>query len=139
MGLFSRKIEDSGSSGPSGTQIPDRLAQRAAVEYGNSRFTAALELYGEAIDKIHTMCVVAQPSGRIRSLGAQDQPILDGFNNSLGAALAMDSTADVDRIVEQAMNYLREIAAEGGGGDNRYAAAMSNIDISYRLGRQSKR
>lgn len=135
MGLFSRKTESSGSASAGSLQIPDQLAQRAAREYGTSNFMGALELYGEAIDKIHTMCVVASPSGRIRSLGAQDQPILDGFNNSLGAALAMDSTADVDRIVEQTLGYLREIAADAGPGDDRYALLMSNIDVTYRLGR----
>src|SRR5262245_22803756 len=49
---------------------------------------AALEPYGEAIYKIHTMDVVAPPGTRSRQPGPQDQPILDGFDGALAAVVA---------------------------------------------------
>ena len=79
MGLFTRAPRESPR------QIPDELAEKAAVRYGNQDFVGAFQTYAEAIDKIHTMCVVADRSSRVRAPGPDDQPVLDGFSNALSA------------------------------------------------------
>lgn len=120
MGLFSKK----GSSASGSLQYPDELAQDAALAYGTANFSTALDTYALAIDKIHTMCVVASPSSRLRTPGPQDQPILDGFVSSLGAGLAMDATMDTS-IVAKTLEYLRQIADEAGPEAGRYQAAIT--------------
>lgn len=131
MGLFSRKPR---APQPQ-MQVPDELAQEAALQYGSQNFAGALETYGSAIDKIHTMCVVAARQSRIRTPGEQDQRILDGFNNALGAALAMNRDLDVRSTVEQALNYLAQIADEAGAEAGRYVEAAKKIEMTYRLGK----
>jgi hypothetical protein len=131
MGLFSRKAPRPEQ------QIPDELASQAVSQYGSGDFLAALETYGQAIDKIHTMCVVANPSSRIRTPGAQDQMILDGFNNSLGAALETNAHANLSAVVERTVAYLSQIAGEAGPESPRYLSAIESIETTYRLGRRS--
>lgn len=130
MALFSRKK----STPEPQLQVPDELATEADRQYGNANFLGALETYGRAIDKIHTMCVVADRSSRIRTPGPDDQEILDGFNNSLGAALATDKQASVSSIVEKATVYLQQIAGEAGRESTRYHTAIESIELTYRLG-----
>jgi hypothetical protein len=136
MALFSRKkaANSGGVPNPGALQVPDELAEKAALLYGNGDFPAALETYGAAIDKLHTMCVAAAPGSRIRTPGPQDQPILDGFNNSLGATLSMNAQASVAQQMEQSTAYLRQIAAEAGAESTRYLEAVANIESTYRLG-----
>jgi hypothetical protein len=133
VGWFNGKRSAKSDSGSD--QIPDRLAREAAAHYGQSRFSAALDSYGEAIDKIHTMCVMAAPGSRIRFPGQQDQPILDGFVSSLGATLAMDPHADLRAEVERTSAYLYQIAAESPDEGQRYRKAIADIELAYRLGR----
>lgn len=129
MGLFSRK------PGKPPLQVPDELAQQAAAAYGTARFASAAESYATAIDKIHTMCVLAAPSSRIRAPGAQDQPILDGFVSSVGATLAMDPTAGIDSLVERTCAYLRDIADAAGTEANRYLVCASHAESELRRAR----
>ncbi len=129
MGLFSRR--SSHRTRPPVTveptrQIPDELAEQAQLAYGGQDFYGGLQTYALAIDKIHTMCVVAAPpSSRIRRPGPQDQPILDGFINALGATLASTPEKDVRSLVERSMNYLAEIAAEAGTYAEMYDATIA--------------
>jgi len=128
MGLFSKK-------GPKAQplQIPDELAVKAADQGAAGNHLAALETYGEAVDKIHTMCVVAQPGSRIRQPGPQDQVILDGFNSALVTVLASDpEAAAVPSIVERTVAYLRQIAGEAGSESGRYNTAIESIQVTCR-------
>ncbi len=128
MGLFSKK-------GPKAQplQIPDELAVKAADQGAAGNHLAALETYGEAVDKIHTMCVVAQPGSRIRQPGPQDQVILDGFSSALVTVLVSDpEAAAVPSIVERTVAYLRQIAGEAGSESGRYNAAIESIQVTCR-------
>jgi hypothetical protein len=128
MGLFSKK-------GPKAQplQIPDELALKAADQGAAGDHLAALESYGEAVDKIHTMCVVAQPGSRIRQPGPRDQVILDGFNSALAAVVASDpDPAGVSSTVERTVAYLHQIAGEAGPESGRYHAAIESIQATYR-------
>jgi hypothetical protein len=129
MGLFSRK-----KNRPN-LQIPDALAQQADLRYGHQDFAGAMKAYADAIDKIHTMCVATSARYRIRELGPGDEDILDGFNSSLGAALAMEPHRDVASLVEQTLGYLHEIASEAGTESGRYLRAIDSIETTYRLGK----
>lgn len=126
MGLFSKK-------GPKAQplQIPDELALRAADQGAAGNHLAALESYGEAVDKIHTMCVVAQPGSRIRQPGPRDQVILDGFNSALAALVASDPDAGVSSTVERTVAYLHQIAGEAGPESGRYHSAIGAIQATY--------
>jgi hypothetical protein len=126
MGLFSKK-------GPKAQplQIPDELAVKAADQGAAGNHLAALETYGEAVDKIHTMCVVAQPGSRIRQPGPQDQVILDGFNSALAAVVASaPDAASVSSTVERTVAYLHQIAGEAGPESGRYHSAISAIQAT---------
>jgi hypothetical protein len=129
MGFFSRKTK------APNLQLPDALAQQADLQYGHQDFAGAMETYAEGIDKIHTMCVVASASSRIRTLGPGDQGILDGFNSSLGATLAMEPRREVASLVQRTLGYLREIANEAGNEVGRYLQAIDAIETTYRLGK----
>jgi hypothetical protein len=111
-------------------QYPDELADAAAVEYGSGCYATAAEGFATAIDKLHTMEMVA--ANPIRCPGDQDQYILDGLRNSVGAALAAGQVLD-RHIVESAMAYLRAIGANAGPEGGRYLQAVS--DIEYELQR----
>ena len=133
MGLFSRNRRASTSP----QQIPDQLAAQALDKYGNQDFAGALETYRGAIDKIHTMCVVADRDSRIRQLDVSDEPILDGFVSSLGAALAVDPDRNIQSIVQSTVAYLAEISVEAeklGGPAAMYRDAIERIELAYRLG-----
>lgn len=129
MGLFSRK-----TNAPN-PQVPDALAQQADLRYGHQDFAGAMETHAEAIDKIHTMCVATSALYRIRKPGPGDQDILDGFNSSLGATLAMEPHRDVASLVEQTLAYLQQIANEAGTESGRYLRAIDSIETTYRLGK----
>lgn len=106
MGLFRRSsVGPAGSAAP--VQIPDKLAQRAQLEYGNSNFVAAAELFSEAVDKLHTMYVVGGCTYRQPS--PADALITEGLLSSVGAALAMNEDAPVKSLIEKSSNYLGEI------------------------------
>jgi hypothetical protein len=127
MGLFSKK-------GPKAQplQIPDELALKAANQAAAGNHLAALESYGEAVDKIHTMCVVAQPGSRIRQPGPQDQVILDGFNSALTAVVtSAPDAAGVSSTVERTVAYLHQIAGEAGPESSRYHSAINAIQATY--------
>ena len=128
VGLFSRR------NPPEELQIPDQLAQQAGYKFGTQDFAGAFNTYAEAIDKIHTMCVVTPRGMRQRTPGERDLVILDGLNNSLGAALAVNPQLDVRKLVERTIGYMDQIADEAGEADTLYHDAIRNIDITYRLG-----
>lgn len=132
MGIFSRKSAKSGGGGQE-LQYPDELAQEAAMAYGSGNFASALETYGTAIDKLHTMCVVAAPGSRIRTPGANDQPILDGFNNSLGVVLTDSPKDSHAELVSRTISYLNQIAAEAGPESGRYIDAARTIESTFQL------
>lgn len=131
MGFFSKK------KGPRSAdlQVPDEFALRATAEADAGNHAGALESYGTAIDKIHTMCVVAQPGSRVRQPSAQDQPILDGFVSSLAAVLSTEPQADPSATVQTAIAYLNEIAGEAGPEAARYRSAMESIQSTYQAAR----
>lgn len=132
MGIFSRKRSAAPATGGASTlQVPDELAQEAALAYGNGNFVVALDTYGTAIDKLHTMCVMADRGSRIRTPGPADQPILDGFNNSLGVVLSDAPKENYASLVQRSASYLREIAAEAGGESGRYLEAANAIESTY--------
>lgn len=128
MGIFSKKR--SGSSGRGELQYPDELAQKAALAYGSADFGTAMEGYANAIDKIHTMCVVASPP-RLRTPGLGDQYILDGFVNSVGASLSMEIPLDAN-LIERTLNYLGQIAGEAGSEAGRYQKAITDVQFELR-------
>jgi hypothetical protein len=106
VGLFNRgKGANSGSPEP--LQVPDQLALSAKAEYGNAHFLAAAELYGKAVDKLHTMYVVGDC--KYRQPSRSDATITEGLVSAVGAALAMDSNAPVRSLIEQAVGYMDEI------------------------------
>lgn len=131
MGFFSKKKDTTSED----LQVPDEVALRAAVEADAGNHAGALESYGAAIDKIHTMCVVAQRGSRVRQPGAQDQPILDGFVSSLAAVLSTEPPADPSATVQTAIAYLNEIADEAGPEAARYRSAMESIQSTYQAAR----
>jgi hypothetical protein len=132
MALFSRRGKRAPS--PDGQQIPDRLGEQAALSYGIADFAAAFEQYAEAVDKIHTMCVLANRSSRIRVPGEQDQPILDGLVNSLGAALTSGATFNPHESVERSVAYLLQIADAAGGEAARYRNAAQELESTLKRG-----
>ena len=121
-------------------QPPDKYARRGAAYYGNQDFANALDMYGEAIDKLHTMYVFPAPRDRRRQPSVADEPILQGFISSLGAALAMDSSLQVGARVERAINYLGQIAQVAQREDqataSRYLAAIDEIALAAKLGKR---
>lgn len=128
MGFFSRQGRKAQP-----LQIPDELALKAADQAAAGDHITALQSYGEAVDKIHTMCVMAQPGSRIRQPGPQDQLILDGFNSALAAVLASDPGAGgVSSTVERTVAYLHEIAGEAGPESGRYYTAIESIRATHR-------
>jgi hypothetical protein len=129
MGLFSRKRK----ARP--LQIPDDLAARAAMQYAAQEFASAFVSYTEAIDKIHAMCVVTVPRYRERTPGEPDRRILEGLNDSLAAALAVNPRLEVASAVEHTMRWLGEIADEAGASAGLYLDAIRNIETTYRRGR----
>jgi len=132
VGIFGgrRAVRDSASE----KQYPDELAEQAALEYGSGQFGAAMETYAKSIDKIHTMCVVANPNSRIRAPSSQDQPILDGFNNALGAAMASQPSFAPSATVQRTIIYLQQIAEQAGVESERYNQAIMEIETTFRLG-----
>lgn len=111
VGLFNRNKSASKSSTPSSLQIPDQFAQRAREAYGNSDFVRAAELYSDAVDKLHTMYVMANPPCAVRKPSPSDALITQGIVSAVGAALAVDPTAPVREMAERSIAYLNEIIA----------------------------
>jgi hypothetical protein len=112
-------------------QLPDQLAQDAAQNYGNQDFAGAFRKYAEAVDKIHTMCVMAPSESRIRQPSDRDDPILHGLTSALGANLAMDPNSQVGDLTGQTVSYLMQIADEashGGYDGSRYVEAARELE-----------
>jgi hypothetical protein len=127
MALFSRRDTSAGRNA-SQLQPPDQLALKARELYGSQRFTAAFEAYASAVDKIHTMCVMAEPSSRRRQPGPGDQAILDGLVSAAGAALAMDPALDLKPTAIPTMMYLVQIAREASHESDRYLNASKELE-----------
>jgi hypothetical protein len=134
MGWFSRifgREENAYVGGQETTlQYPDELAIEAKQLYGNQKFGAAVEKYSDAIDKLHTMYVMAARSSRMRTPGPNDLYILDGFESALGAAQASGQVADSEGLREKTVYYLRDITdtIEREGGDGGiYRGAINRI------------
>lgn len=136
MPLFKKKPSSAGATTQNRQQVPDELCEQAQLKYGHQDFVGAFTMYATAIDKLHTMCVVAPAPNRIRSFSEADQPILDGLVNSAGAALAMNSELNITTEAEKAAEYLRQISveAERVGADHRpYTNAMQELIRTARL------
>ncbi|GGM16080.1 hypothetical protein GCM10011594_40110 [Nakamurella endophytica] len=113
------------------------MATRAHTLYTQHKFGGALELYAEAIDKIHTMCVVAKPESRIRTPSESDAAIIDGFVDALGAALATNQSADAVSIASRTQGYLTQIgqeAARQGINATVYIAGCESIRTALAVG-----
>lgn len=136
VGLFNRAKSASASSG-STLQIPDQFAERARGAYGNSDFVRAAELYGDAIDKLHTMYVMASPPCALRRPSQSDASITEGIVSAVGAALAMDSRAPVQNVAERSIGYLNEIIAlpQATPMANLYETAIRGLDAELRRSR----
>lgn len=126
------QISDARPSAASGRsaaplQVPDELAESAHTRYGNADFVAAAELYGEAVDKLHTMYVVG--ACKYRQPSRSDARITEGLVAAVGAALAMDSNAPVHPLAEQSIGYLGQIMAlpEAQSVADIYKSAMSQL------------
>jgi hypothetical protein len=136
LGLFSRRrVGERGPVTPSKPlQVPDELARDAGGRLDAGDFTAALELYAQAIDKLHTMCVIAQRGSRLRDPSEADQPILDGFTTALTAVQGTLGRPRIDqRIIMNATGYLQQIAVEAqemGLSPERYVSAIHAIEAS---------
>jgi hypothetical protein len=129
MGLFGNKK----TSATPELQIPDELAQKAALAYVSQQFARAFETYVEAVDKLHTMYVIGEQ--RFRQAGPRDHAILNGINNSLGAALAIDPTRPVDGSVHSAVAYLAQIAGVARSEQDRYNDAIEILERTLRVAR----
>jgi hypothetical protein len=115
-------------------RVPDDLAALALAEYHQGHYAAAVRLYGEAIDALHALCAVIGPSARIRTPSSRDQPILDGFVDSLAAALANNAPPQVSAIVVRTAANLRDISAAAGTEAARYLVAAGRAELIYRRG-----
>jgi hypothetical protein len=129
MPFFRRGQASASPAGPQ-KQYPDELADKAALQYGGQDFDGAMETYATAIDKLHTMYVVA--GQRLRKPGPQDQQILDGFRNSVGATHAMYPDRDLRPALESAFNYLGQIADSAGPESHRYASTIQDAQGELR-------
>jgi hypothetical protein len=107
MGLFSKRSNEPAQPAQPQLQIPDELAQKAALEYGSQQFSAAAGLYAAAVDKLHTMYAIG--NCKFREPSADDMPILQGLVNSVGAAVAMGSGPAVRQPAASALHYLADI------------------------------
>jgi hypothetical protein len=88
---------------------PESYGEAAKVRYGHQNFGAAMVLYGNAIDLIHTQYLVLNMQHRQPSTA--DTWIVDGFVSAVGASLAMHPDAPVDDEVREATHRLRTIAS----------------------------
>lgn len=93
-----------------------------------------MELFGQAIDKLHTMYVAADPSSRIRSPGPQDTPILQGFTRALSAVLTQGATAETRQIAERTASYLADIARMASAAMGPYLTTIDEINSAFGLG-----
>lgn len=118
-------------------QVPDELAGRAEDLYGRQKFGAAFEVFAEAVDKLHSMEVVAAPGSRLRVPSNADRPILAGLVKSLGASLAMgDAPRDYRDIAAKSAYYLGEIAEEAarvGVDAGDYSSAVAEVSRTIRM------
>lgn len=132
MGLFNRKDRNESAPGSS-VQIPDKLAQRAQLAYGESSFTEAAELYSEAVDKLHTMYVVGDC--KYRKPSREDSKITEGLVSAVGAALAMDANAPVRPLAEKSISYLTQIVQleQARQAADLYQSAIAGLDREIRL------
>jgi hypothetical protein len=135
MGLFSKRNNTATTKAePQGQlQIPDELAQRAALAYGSQQFTSAAEAYAQAVDKLHTMYAVG--NCQFRQPSPDDLPILEGLVNSVGAAIAMGSAAAVRQSAESSLHYLgdleRTLSARGQD-TQMFRQAIENLSFELR-------
>lgn len=127
MGLFNRNKRTRAGT----VQIPDELAQRAQIEYGNSSFPAAANLYADAVDKLHTMYVIGQC--QYRQPSQSDSSITQGLASAVGAALAMDPSVQMRSLIVRSIGYLSEIlqTPQAKLVSNVYERTMSELSRLY--------
>jgi hypothetical protein len=132
MSWFSKdKVASDAASRSGSLQIPDQLAQAADRAYGNQDFIGAFRKSAEAVDKIHTMCVMAPAQSRIRQPSDRDDPILDRLTSALGGSLAVDPNAPVADLTRSTVGLLMQIAneaAQTGHDGTRYAETASELE-----------
>lgn len=121
----------------SSLQIPDQFEQRAQEAYGNSDFVRAVELYSDAVDKLHTMYVMANPACAVRRPSQSDALITQGIVSAVAVALAMDSNASVRKMAERSIAYLNEIIAlpHTGPVTSLYETAIRGLNTELQLSR----
>lgn len=106
---------------------PGRVRAGSCSASCRGQYGRALERYADAVDKVHTMSVVANPSSRIRHAGAQDQAILDGLVASCRDALAHGHDVG-STLVERRINYLLQIADESAAESSRYRRCVEELE-----------
>jgi hypothetical protein len=143
MTLFGRRRSPrsstgvTGPNGPSPFQFdvtgPEKIAEEGKLLYGTQQFAEAASRYEKAIDLLHTLYVFENM--RQRQPSPADAWIVDGYVNSLGATLALDSSADVVDTVRTVTHRLRSIttAAERVGlPTTLYRAALDQMHFDAR-------
>ncbi len=136
MGLFSKRPKGAGHAQPmSGKQIPEQRAEDAYELYMHQRFAEAAEQYASAIDAIDTMCYMTPIGSRRRAPSFNDKPILEGFNNAIGAAMAMDQSfvPAAQQLAEKVIIQLARVAQEHGVDDEArdlYAVMQGQIQFT---------
>jgi len=89
---------------------PEAMANGGEENYSADQFGIAMFFYAKSIDMLHTAYGFAQMAQRQPS--PVDLGIVDGFVNSLGAALASHPEAPVDECVREVTHRLRSISTE---------------------------
>jgi hypothetical protein len=89
---------------------PETIASGGEEHYLSGDFGTAVFFYAKAIDMLHTAYGFAEMARRQPS--AADLTIVDGFCNSLGAAIDLHPAAPVDERVREVTHRLRSISSE---------------------------
>lgn len=138
MSLFRRRTAGRSSESPPAPtgespfsfdpRAPEIHAERGKERYGNQDFPAAVGHFEKAIDMLHTLYLFEEM--RNRQPSSADAWIVDGYTSSLGAALAMDASADVGESVRTVTHRLRTISTAAhrvGASSTLYRDALAGI------------
>lgn len=107
---------------------PETMAEGGKVNYGVANFGVALFFFQKSIDMLHTQYLFFEM--RNRQPSPADAWIVDGYVNSLGAALSLHPTAPIAGSVREVTHRLRTIstACQRVGVPNQlYMGALSTL------------
>jgi hypothetical protein len=112
---------------------PETMAAPGRDHYGHNNFGVAMFFFAKAVDMLQTAYCFGQMQNRQPSPG--DVWIIDGYCNSLGAALSLHPDAPVGESARYTLGMIRSIGAECqrvGVPDALYAAACDRISFDAR-------